>query len=108
VVFWGRRGCATHLLHCVAVVDGLVVFLLFLRFICFFDFLVHIITILAVIAFISFVVFFLSSFSLSFSFFFLFFLLYFRLVLGIGGDGKCLGLALWVHRDIGMDDIPRH
>jgi len=103
--FAGERWTA-YLPHrvAIAIVGGFLILFFLLRFIRFFAFLLPLVAIVALLALITILVFLLYvHFYLSLSLLFLFFWL-----LDIGSDGKRFRLALWVQRDIGMDDVPGH
>jgi hypothetical protein len=91
--------CATHwhLRHRVdvPVVGGLVVLFL-LRLVSLSNFLLHLVLFVTLLTFIPIpipVLAFSPAFSLS---------------PGLGSDRERFGFAFWVHRDVGMDDIPRN
>jgi hypothetical protein len=103
--------CSAHLMHrvAIAVVGGFLILFFLLRFVHFFAFFLPLVTIVALLALVTILVFLLNvHLYLYLTFLIFLFWFYFWLLFGIGSDRKCLGLALWVHRDIGMDDMPRH
>jgi hypothetical protein len=98
--------CTAHLLHrvAVAIVGGFLILFFLLRFVRFFAFFLPFVTLLTFVAIL--LLFFYVHFYLALALAFLFLL--FWLLFNIRSDGKRFGLALWVQRNVGMYDVPRH